>query len=68
MQIPADKIGFLIGPGGKNIKAMQEQYKVKSRSSTTRATSRSSALDSAKVKACIDAIQAMTETPKIGTR
>ena len=29
LQIPAEKIGFLIGPGGKNIKAMQEQYKVK---------------------------------------
>jgi polyribonucleotide nucleotidyltransferase len=29
LQIPGDKIGFLIGPAGKNIKAMQEQYKVK---------------------------------------
>jgi polyribonucleotide nucleotidyltransferase len=28
LQIPSDKIGFLIGPAGKNIKAMQEQYKV----------------------------------------
>ena len=26
--IPKDKIGFLIGPGGKNIKAIQEEFKV----------------------------------------
>lgn len=26
--IPQDKIGALIGPGGKNIKALQEEYKV----------------------------------------
>ena len=26
IKIPSEKIGFLIGPAGKNIKAMQEQY------------------------------------------
>ncbi len=28
VQIPTDKIGALIGPGGKNIKKLQEDYKV----------------------------------------
>jgi polyribonucleotide nucleotidyltransferase len=28
-QIPVDKIGALIGPGGKNIRALQEDYEVK---------------------------------------
>lgn len=28
VQIPTDKIGALIGPGGKNIKAIQEKYQV----------------------------------------
>ena len=28
-QIPVDKIGALIGPGGKNIRALQEKYEVK---------------------------------------
>jgi polyribonucleotide nucleotidyltransferase len=29
VKIPVDKIGALIGPGGKNIRAMQEEYNVK---------------------------------------
>ncbi len=29
VKIPVDKIGALIGPGGKNIRALQEEYKVK---------------------------------------
>jgi polyribonucleotide nucleotidyltransferase len=28
LTIPKDKIGALIGPGGKNIKALQENFEV----------------------------------------
>ena len=28
VNIPTDKIGEFIGPGGKNIKAIQEEYEV----------------------------------------
>ena len=59
VQIPPEKIGFLIGPGGKNIKAMQEQYKVQaSRSSTTAARAGRPASTRERVQACVDAIQA----------
>jgi polyribonucleotide nucleotidyltransferase len=66
--IPSDKIGYLIGPGGRNIKAMQEQYKVRISIVDDSGTVQVSGLDREKVHACIDAIKAMTESPKIGTR
>ena len=68
VRIPAEKIGYLIGPGGRNIKAMQEQYKVRISIVDDTGTVQVAGLDRAKVHACIDAIKAMTETPKIGTR
>jgi polyribonucleotide nucleotidyltransferase len=68
VRIPADKIGYLIGPGGRNIKAMQDQYKVRISIVDDTGTVQVSGLDRAKVDACIDAIKGMTETPKIGTR
>jgi polyribonucleotide nucleotidyltransferase len=68
LQIPSDKIGFLIGPGGKNIKAMQEQYKVKISVIDDTGNIQVFGTDSKLVKDCANAIRSMTETPKIGTR
>jgi polyribonucleotide nucleotidyltransferase len=68
VRIPADKIGYLIGPGGRNIKAMQEQYKVKISIVDDTGNVQVAGIDRAKVNACVDAIKSMTDTPKIGTR
>jgi polyribonucleotide nucleotidyltransferase len=68
LQIPGDKIGFLIGPAGKNIKAMQEQYKVKISVVDDQGNVKVFGTDSKLVRECADAIRAMCETPKIGTR
>ena len=68
VQIPGDKIGFLIGPGGKNIKAMQEQYKVKISVIDDQGHIQVFGTDSRLVQDCARAILAMCETPKIGTR
>ncbi len=68
LQIPADKIGFLIGPAGKNIKAMQADYKVKISIVDDQGHVQVFGTDSKLVKACAAAILAMCETPKIGTR
>jgi polyribonucleotide nucleotidyltransferase len=68
LQIPGDKIGFLIGPAGKNIKAMQEQYKVKISVVDDQGNVKVFGTDSKLVRECAEAIRAMCETPKIGTR
>ncbi|HTF86914.1 MAG TPA: polyribonucleotide nucleotidyltransferase [Planctomycetota bacterium] len=68
VRIPAEKIGYLIGPGGRNIKAMQEQYKVRISIVDDTGNVQVAGIDRAKVQACIDAIKSMTDTPKIGTR
>ena len=68
LQIPADKIGYLIGPGGRNIKAMQEKYKVKISILDDQGNVQVAGVDRALVQACIDAISGMCETPKIGTK
>jgi polyribonucleotide nucleotidyltransferase len=68
LQIPGDKIGFLIGPAGKNIKAMQELYKVKISVVDDQGNVKVFGTDSKLVKDCAQAIKAMCETPKIGSR
>ncbi|MCY2961354.1 MAG: polyribonucleotide nucleotidyltransferase [Planctomycetota bacterium] len=68
LQIPGEKIGFLIGPAGKNIKAMQAEYKVKISIVDDTGNVQVFGTDSRLVKACAQAILAMCETPKIGTR
>jgi polyribonucleotide nucleotidyltransferase len=68
IRIPSEKIGYLIGPGGRNIKAMQEQYKVKIAILDDTGTVQVAGVERDNVAACIQAIQAMCETPKIGTR
>jgi polyribonucleotide nucleotidyltransferase len=68
IKIPAEKIGYLIGPGGRQIKAMQDQYKVRISILDDLGNVQVSGVDSVKVNACIEAIRGMCETPKIGTR
>src|SRR6185295_18407886 len=68
LQIPGEKIGFLIGPAGKTIKALQEQYKVKISVVDDTGNVKVFGNDSKLVKQCAQAIQAMCETPKIGAR
>jgi polyribonucleotide nucleotidyltransferase len=68
IQIPGDKIGFLIGPAGKTIKGLQEQYKVKISVVDDQGHVQVFGMDSKLVKACAQAVLAMCETPKIGAR
>jgi polyribonucleotide nucleotidyltransferase len=68
VKIPADKIGYLIGPGGRNIKAMQEAYKVKIGILDEHGNVQVAGVDREKVQACVEAIKGMCETPQIGTR
>jgi polyribonucleotide nucleotidyltransferase len=68
IQIPSEKIGYLIGPGGRQIKAMQEQYKVKISILDDQGNVQVAGVDRELVQACLDAIRGMCETPKIGTK
>ena len=68
IRIPPDRIGYLIGPGGKNIKGLQETYKVKISIVSDEGEVSVSGLDRARVQQCLDVIRAMTETPRIGAR
>ena len=68
VKIPADKIGFLIGPGGKNIRGMQEEYKVRISIMDEAGNIQVFGTDGDRVRACRDAIAGMCETPEIGSR
>jgi len=68
LKIPGEKIGFLIGPGGKTIKALQADYGVKVSVMDDDGNIQVFGTDSEKTKACADAIRSMCETPKVGTR
>jgi polyribonucleotide nucleotidyltransferase len=68
LQIPGEKIGFLIGPAGKTIKGLQEQYKVKISVVDDQGHVQVFGMESPLVKACAEAIRAMCETPKVGAR
>jgi polyribonucleotide nucleotidyltransferase len=68
IKIPGEKIGFLIGPGGKTIKALQADYEVKVSVIDDDGNIQVFGTNSTKTKACADAIRAMCETPKVGTR
>jgi len=68
IKIPGEKIGFLIGPGGKMIKGLQEQYRVKISVLDDDGNIQVFGTDSLKVHECVEAIRAMCETPKIGAR
>ena len=66
--VPSERIGFLIGPGGKTIKGLQEQYKVKIAILNDDGDVSVSGLDRTLVNSCLDVIRAMTEMPKVGAR
>jgi len=68
IKIPSDRIGYLIGPGGKNIKGLQETYKVKISILSDDGEVSVSGLDRPKVEQCLEIIRAMTETPRIGAK
>jgi polyribonucleotide nucleotidyltransferase len=68
IQIPPDKIGYLIGPGGRQIKALQEKYKVKISILDENGNVQVAGVDREMVNACLDVIRGMCETPKIGTK
>ena len=68
VKIPAEKIGFLIGPGGKNIRAMQEEYKVRISILDELGNVQVFGNDGPRVRACGAAISGMCESPAIGSR
>jgi polyribonucleotide nucleotidyltransferase len=68
IKIPGEKIGFLIGPGGKTIKALQADYGVRISIMDDDGNVQVFGNESSSVKACVAAIQGMCETPKIGTK
>jgi polyribonucleotide nucleotidyltransferase len=65
LQIPTDKIGLLIGPGGKTINALQEEYGV-SISVENDGTVFVAGVDGVSAKAAISAINAMTKDVESG--
>jgi polyribonucleotide nucleotidyltransferase len=68
IKIPGDRIGFLIGPGGKNIRALQADYGVRISIVDDEGHVQIYGTDRDKVLACRDAIAATMETPEIGSR
>ena len=68
IKIPSDRIGFLIGPGGKNIKGIQETFSVKVSIVNDDGDVTVAGMDSSKVLAAIDTIRGMTTMPEIGQR
>ena len=68
IKIPSDRIGFLIGPGGKNIRAMQADYGVRISIVDDEGHVQIYGTDADKTLACRDAISATMETPEIGSK
>ncbi len=65
VKIPVDKIGAIIGPGGKNIRAMQEETGTKIDIEED-GTVYISATDKAGESAARERIEMLTETPQLG--
>ena len=65
VKIPVDKIGALIGPGGKNIRALQEQTGTKIDIEED-GTVYIAAVEGSGAKAAIEQIEALGESPEIG--
>ncbi len=70
VEIPADRIGFLIGPGGKNIKGLEAAYEVRITVAENGEFGNVTiaGIDRKKLTQAHQAVSAMCETPKIGTR
>ena len=64
-KIPQDRIGALIGPGGKNIKALQEQYGV-TIECTEEGLVKVLGVDQQKAKECIETIALQIVGPEVG--
>jgi polyribonucleotide nucleotidyltransferase len=64
-RIPSDKIGALIGPGGKNIKALQENYKV-TMDVAEDGTVKVLGVDVAKIDEVITLAELQLNGPKVG--
>jgi polyribonucleotide nucleotidyltransferase len=64
-KIPTDKIGALIGPGGKNIKALQEQFGV-TIEITEEGLVKVLGVDAEKAKECIETIALQIVGPEVG--
>ena len=65
VKIPVDKIGALIGPGGKNIRALQEETGTKIDIEED-GTVYIAAVEGAGAKLAIERIEALGESPEIG--
>ncbi|MEW6638597.1 MAG: S1 RNA-binding domain-containing protein, partial [Actinomycetota bacterium] len=65
VMIPTDKIGLLIGPGGKTINSLQDEYGV-SISVENDGTVYVAGVDGVSVKAALSAINAMTKDVEAG--
>ncbi len=65
VKIPVDKIGALIGPGGKNIRALQEETGTKIDIEED-GTVYIAAVEGAGAKIAIERIEALGESPEIG--
>ena len=65
VQIPQDRIGMVIGPAGRNIRAMQEEYEVKI-SIEDNGMCTVAGVNSAKVDACLEYLKAMTAEVELG--
>jgi polyribonucleotide nucleotidyltransferase len=65
-KIAPDKIGALIGPGGKNIKGLQEEYGV-TMEVTDDGTVKVLGVDVQKIEACLASIDLQLNGPKPGT-
>jgi polyribonucleotide nucleotidyltransferase len=67
LRIPQERIGFLIGPGGRTIKGLEEQYKVRiTVAEDGRVTV--SGVDRELLDQAHRVVQGMCETPQIGSR
>jgi len=66
VMIPTDKIGALIGPGGKNIKKLQEEYKV-TIEITEEGMVKVLGSDTEILKTCIATINLQINGPEIGS-
>ncbi|MBA4379655.1 MAG: polyribonucleotide nucleotidyltransferase [Anaerolinea sp.] len=65
VKIPVDKIGAIIGPGGKNIRALQEETKTKIDVEED-GTIYIAATDGVGAEMARERIEAITETPQLG--
>jgi polyribonucleotide nucleotidyltransferase len=65
VKIPVDKIGALIGPGGKNIRALQEETDTKIDIEED-GTVYIAAVDGSGAKLAVERIEALGESPEIG--